>query len=412
MRLTQARLIHLFAVALTACSPSIHSVDAAHVPAGVSPPAPSGASSASKAEAPPPAAAEPSPSELVEETERSRVLTRSAMLLAGLPVEGDGVWLDVQNQGWWKAHSKDMAAAWHRHERDRLAAIRQWSETALGEVRKSARVVFYPFGGPDSLYPTAFFPDARSYVLVGLEPVGAAPELPSAPRTELARSFKRLTAAIVPMLRLSFFRTQDIQSRLADQGVLPILLVLLARSGYRIHDVELIGMQPDGTAAPWTRSRESRDEPQGARITILRQGERQPRFLFYFQQNLSDDAMAANPELSIVLRTLEPPVTLLKAASYLLHRGHFSAIRRLILERSAAVLEDDSGIPFRHFDPGQWEVRLYGRYTAPIQVFAHWQQKDLVEAYQSQGASLLEFGLGYKYKLRESNLLLAVKRGR
>ena len=37
--------------------------------------------------------------------------------------------------------------------------------------------MLYMFSGPDFLYATSFFPNAATYVLAGLEPVGQIPDL-------------------------------------------------------------------------------------------------------------------------------------------------------------------------------------------------------------------------------------------
>ena len=39
--------------------------------------------------------------------------------------------------------------------------------------------MLYMFGGPDFLYATSFFPNASTYVLAGLEPIGDVPSLTS-----------------------------------------------------------------------------------------------------------------------------------------------------------------------------------------------------------------------------------------
>lgn len=371
-------------------------------------PAPVATSSAPEV-APAPAPAEPAPPASPAETERSRQLTRSALLLAGLPVDAEGAWSEIQAQPWWKSHAREMGHAWSAHESHRLTPLRRWAATALAETRRRTHIVFYPFGGPDSLYPTILFPDARTFVLVGLERVGAAPDVLAIAKAQRPQRFKHVASSINPMLKLSFFRTEDMSKRLRDQGVLPTLLALLARSGYRIQDVELLSVQPDGTAAPWTAVQGASDEPPGVRVTFLQEGE-QPRFLFYFQENLSDDFLPQHPAFSAMIRALEPPVTFLKAASYLLHKPEFSSVRDLILERSQAVLEDDSGMPFAHFDRTSWEVRLYGSYKGPIQIFAHYRQDDLLEAFRDDGASDLDFGIGYKYRVGQSNLLLAQRK--
>jgi hypothetical protein len=352
----------------------------------------------------------PAPDPIPEETDRSRSLTRSARLLGGLDADGDGVFADVQKQKWFKTHAKEMSVAWDVHERERMATARTWADGALADVRARTRVVFYPFGGPDALYPVNLFPEARSYVLVGLEPVGLPPQLEQVENRDLQDLFKQVGTSIKPMLRLSFFRTEDMQRRLKEPGVLPLLIVLLARGGYRIQEVDLLSIQPNGTASQWAAGGDDASAPAGARVIFLRPGQ-QPQHLFYFQQNLSDDVLPAQPAFAAVLRTLDPPTTYLKAASYLLHKPQFSAIRELILERSAVVLQDDSGMPYRYFDREHWDAHLFGTFTGPIQIFAQYRQPELADAFRDGGADALPFGIGYKFKRGQSNLILMVRHG-
>ena len=55
-----------------------------------------------------------------------------------------------------------------------------------------------------------------------------------------------------------------------------------------------------------------------------------------------------------------PGVTLLKAASYLMHSDNFSQVRGYLLAHSKVILEDDSGIPYRFFSNNKWNVRFVG----------------------------------------------------
>jgi hypothetical protein len=374
-------------------------------PRAVEPAAP--AAPAARTEvAPQPAETPPAPPP--QETERSRLLTSSALLLGGLPAGDGGPLAELQDKPWWKDHARALGRAFAEHDAARLQPMRAWADTALAQLRPRARVVFYPFGGPDSLYPVALFPDALSYLLVGLEPVGEAPELTAMTLKQRQQAVKRLAGSVGSMLKLSFFRTEDIQRKLRDDGVLPVLLVLLARAGYRIQEVDLLSLQGNGTASLWTGAAE-REQPDGARVTFLKPGE-QPKHLFYFRQNLSDDVLPHAPHFLAMVRSLEPPVTFLKAASYLLHQPQFSEARSLILGHSAAVLEDDSGMPYRYFEPRGWDTQFFGTYTGPIQIFAYYRQSDLLQAFRERPPAALSFGLGYKYKLGQSGLMLAVKK--
>src|SRR5262249_31010731 len=97
----------------------------------------------------------------------------------------------------------------------------------------------------------------------------------------------------------------------------------------------------------------------------------------------------------------------IKSASYLLHSANFSKVRDFLLAQSATVLQDDSGIPVHYFAPGQWELRPFGHYVGPIRIFSGRYQSRLRNIFRR--APPIDFGVGYRWRLRESNLLLAEK---
>ena len=75
-----------------------------------------------------------------------------------------------------------------------------------------------------------------------------------------------------------------------------------------------------------------------------------------------------------------------------------------------AILQDDSGIPFRSFDQSKWSIRYFGDYHAPIELFAKHAQPELRAAYAANPKTPLPFGSGYRYAPWEANLILATKR--
>jgi len=91
-----------------------------------------------------------------------------------------------------------------------------------------------------------------------------------------------------------------------------------------------------------------------------------------------------------------------------MHKPYFSTIRGTILAKSRVVVEEDSGIPYRYFDQA-WDVRLFGTYSEPIQLFKDWNQDDLKTAYSGTGVLPLDFGIGYRHR-GQSNLLVAVRK--
>ena len=137
--------------------------------------------------------------------------------------------------------------------------------------------------------------------------------------------------------------------------------------------------------------------------------------MYYFSCDISDLGLSKNKRLHAFLKGLPSVTTYLKSASYLLHKPYFSLVRKTILEKSSFVLQDDSGIPVRFYNEQQWNHQYYGTYDAPINLFKNFLQKDLKMAYDSiekVQIKPLNFGIGYDYKLNESNLMLFSKKAK
>jgi hypothetical protein len=126
--------------------------------------------------------------------------------------------------------------------------------------------------------------------------------------------------------------------------------------------------------------------------------------LYYFSTNLADGSFERSG-FSAFLAKLGPADSLIKSASYLLHEPHFAGVRKLLLNISATILQDDSGIPLTYFQATKWRLQAFGHYTGPISMFASFYQPRMAEPFQD--ASPLEFGIGYRWRKNESNFLLA-----
>jgi hypothetical protein len=100
---------------------------------------------------------------------------------------------------------------------------------------------------------------------------------------------------------------------------------------------------------------------------------------------------------------------MLKSASYLLHDAQFSTIRADILQDSTAILQDDSGMPFRILNTNAWRVTLYGRYTKPVPDFNYGYQKDLEQAYTAANPPELPFSYGYHWRDGHFGVMLALR---
>jgi hypothetical protein len=102
----------------------------------------------------------------------------------------------------------------------------------------------------------------------------------------------------------------------------------------------------------------------------------------------------------------------MKGASYLCHLGDFDDIRNVILEKSTTLLQDDSGVPVRFFLDNKWQLNFFGTYKKPINLFAHKYQGKLDSIYNktTPKPEALDFGIGYVYMDKASNMMLAVRK--
>ena len=131
------------------------------------------------------------------------------------------------------------------------------------------------------------------------------------------------------------------------------------------------------------------------------------RTLYYFSTNLADDGVKSSGFLKFC-ETLAPGDSFIKSASYLLHSGGFAKVRDFLLANSAAMVQDDSGIPLQYYDPQKWDLQPFGRYLGPIGVFPGRYQQRYAELFRK--SKPIDFGIGYRHRPGESNLLLAVKK--
>ncbi len=102
-------------------------------------------------------------------------LDESAKFLAGLPVKGPLE--QLTNNEAWINHAVALDKAWRKKEYHQLTPIHTWMTANASEYYNSTNTAYYMFSGPDFLYAHAFFPNANTYILAGLEPVGQVPDL-------------------------------------------------------------------------------------------------------------------------------------------------------------------------------------------------------------------------------------------
>jgi hypothetical protein len=328
----------------------------------------------------------------------------TARFLAGMPPSDDSPLTPLTKDPAWQHHARFLDTAFAQLEQRQLSKIRAWSQTNLAAPRPT---MFYMFSGPDFLYADAFYSKATTYVLSALEPPGSVPDLTKLPRGGVDAALYNVERSLGSILSFSFFITKQmkVDLRVGElNGTLPILYVFLARSGKTIRNVSPVAVDSKGTAY-FANENPGPNAVRGVRI-VFAGSDGAEKTLYYFSTDLSNPGVKASGFLKFCA-TLAPGNSLIKSASYLLHSGSFSAVRDFILANSATIIQDDSGIPLGYYSPKKWRFFPFGRYAGPIAEFPGKYQESYAELFRR--AQPMDFGIGYRWRSYESNLLLSVR---
>jgi len=339
---------------------------------------------------------------------KSSPINDAARYLAGLPPTPGSPLTALSQDPRWSAHARAMNVAFSQLEQRQLSNIRIFRSENVAPVTQASRNCVYLFSGPDFLYADAMFGDCSTFVLQGLETADRIPDLLTTPPAALLGTLQNIEISLNTLLSFSFFKTKDMREdfqRAQLKGVLPIILVFMARTGKEIQSVDYISLDKEGKILSGQVG-----AVRGARITFVDPTAGSTKAAYYFTSDLSDDALKRNPGILRFCESLGPSNSLLKAASYLLHGSNFTTVRNFLLQNSVSVLEDDSGIPARFFTPDRWTLRFFGTYSGPIALFKNYYQPDLRQLYEASSPKRLTFGFGYRWNNRASTLILAVRK--
>lgn len=333
----------------------------------------------------------------------------AAAFLAGVPAD-DRSQAALFASSAWRQHAANLNSVWARYEQQTLNPMAQWSRAELSPHLQGASTVRYLFSGPDILHALHVFPDADTYIMGGLEPIGEPPSLGGLSIPQANQALAETRKALEDIIRFSFFITKDMKVDLKQvtfPGTLPLITLFLARTGHHIDTITYSKLQKNGSLA--------RSPSSSADVVTVRfshPGRRGgTKTLHYFSTNVANGSVTSSGFLNY-LKAQPAGAAYLKAASYLLHESYFSTVRDHLLTHSKTIVQDDSGIPLKHFSPEAWSIAFYGKYTSPIDLFANKRQTDLFAAYQRGPVRPLPFGTGYRWRQNDSNLLIATRGAR
>jgi hypothetical protein len=331
----------------------------------------------------------------------------TARFLAGMPLPKNSPLASLANDPAWQEHAANFEKAFAKLNLRQLQKLHAWEDQYFPEARQTVPVVFYMFSGPDFLYVDQFYPKASVYVLCGKESMGPPPDPLRV--ANMGAALHNLQEAMYSSLRFSFFITKDMKVDLQSQefnGTLPILYVFLARADKTIGDVTYGSLTEGGS---FQQTRPGNGGAPGVRIDYVDNRSGQQQTLYYFTTDISDGGIASSPGFLRFCDHFGVGCSFLKSSSYLMFEDGFNRVRNFILDHSGTIAQDDAGIPLAFFNRDKWNIRVFGNYIGPIEIFKQHYQPKLMELYQQTSPPPLEFNFGYRWNYKESNLIIATR---
>ncbi|HET6887324.1 MAG TPA: hypothetical protein VFH87_05300 [Candidatus Udaeobacter sp.] len=333
-----------------------------------------------------------------------------ARFLAGMPLPQNSPLAPLTRDPAWQAHAAFFEGEFNKLYQRQLQKLHAWIATNLPEVTQSTPVAFYMFSGPDFLYVDQFFPNASVYVLCGKESMGPPPD--PLRISNLSGALGNLENAMRSSLNTTYFITKNMKVDLQQQtlnGVLPILYVFIARGDKSITNVAFGSLNSNGAFEEFAPGKKGGSTP-GVRIRYSDNQSGNSQTLYYFTTDISDGGIKSTPGFLKFCQRLGTGSSFLKSSSYLMFEQGFATIRNFILDHSNRIVQDDSGIPLAYFDPNRWNLRLFGVYLGPIDLFRQHYQPRLQEIFRQGNPPPLDFGFGYRWSYKEANLIVAQRK--
>jgi hypothetical protein len=328
----------------------------------------------------------------------------TARFLAGIPISKKSALVPLTNDPAWQAHAVYFEKAFAKLNRGKLAKLHLWQKQYLPQSTAPIPVAYYMFSGPDFLYLDQFFPNASVYIMCGQEAIGPAPD--PLRIADLPGALQNLESAMKDSLRTTYFITQDMKVNLQQHlnGTLPILYVFLARADKTIREVTFVRLDAGGVDH---ESTPGHGGTPGVRIDYTDNRSGREQTVYYFTTDISDGGIAANPAFMKFCARHGLGASFLKSSSYLMFEEGFARVRDFILDHSSIIVQDDSGIPIARFNRAKWNLRLFGTYVGPIDLFKKYDQSKLHELYEQNNPLPFDIGFGYQWDYRKSNLMVA-----
>ncbi len=335
-----------------------------------------------------------------------------ADFLSGMPSAEKGRFAELAKKNTYQSYSKNLNKYWNKIEQDYLQKITPFQKEHA-DLKYKKNFAFYPFSGADFVNLNAFYPEARGYLMIGLEPIGKITNPNELNEQKFKVGLQALENAIWEMASLNYFTRKRMRMEFANpyfSGTTPIIIFFMTRLGYKIDFVETCELADSGELIP-TDNLPS-DKPIAVKIYFNRNGVEGS--LTYMKIFLKQDSSEQTTSEGKYFYKMGRRNLLLKSAEYELQVATYDNWINSILSKTDMVVQDDSGIAFKKFPSSEWNAKVFGVYKGRFKLAGVPQvadQSDFAELMQKSALPLpFKYGYGALKGDGKSNLMIVYRK--
>jgi hypothetical protein len=108
---------------------------------------------------------------LVRNTDADLYWYELSLFLSGIPLDEKNRFAKLTESPSYKSYANTINSYWEKIDSDYLKKVQPFKKDVMPE-KSAANTAFYPLSGADFVNLHAFYPEANSNIMVGLEPAG------------------------------------------------------------------------------------------------------------------------------------------------------------------------------------------------------------------------------------------------
>lgn len=355
---------------------------------------------------------------VVADTSESQHLYLKSLFLSGkYDIKDDSKLSKLAKTGSYTAFKERIQKHWNQYNKEIQEPFIKWKNKNV--PTPESKTVFYPFSGPD--FPNAYtlFPKANTYILIGLEAGGFDPDIESMSEATVSKGLYDLSTSLDTISRLNYFMTNSMKndvSKSVFRGTASVFLAYFGYLGIKPYAIRNFVLTNEGEIKYLTKeeiqSKKNYKEGEvSVDIDFIDPVDGSKKKLYFISTNISNYGLKIYPGVLKFLNKFGSFAVPMKAASFLLHYDSFTDIRDFLLNKAELFVMDDTGPRIKDLqNTGNYDIKVFGRYTRPIGLWPEKVQPDLRKIHEEQKPEKIDFKYGYGTADKQQHIMVVTRK--